>query len=148
MMRARDLMVPSPAVSLDSPVIDAANLMIESKLPGLIVLDERGTPYSILSGTQVLRLAIPQYCQEDPALARVIDEAHADRFAEALSHRTVRQVLPDRPSELPIADPDATLLELAALMARTRCPLVAIVEKGRLLGAVALHPLMNRLFSA
>ncbi|MBX6168141.1 MAG: hypothetical protein IRY84_10940, partial [Thermobispora bispora] len=45
-------------------------------------------------------------------------------------------------------DPDATLLELAALMARTRCPLVAIVEKGRLLGAVALHPLMNRLFSA
>ncbi|MEW9533948.1 CBS domain-containing protein [Microbispora sp. NPDC049125] len=144
-MRARDLLEPFPTVELDSPVADAARLMAERDLPGLIVLDERGTPCSILPGTQVLRLAVPKYCQDDPALARVIDEAHADAFMRALGDRTVRQAMPERPKELPVTDPDATLLEVAALMARTRSPLVAVVERGRLLGAVTLNALMDRL---
>ncbi|GAA2791449.1 SLC13 family permease [Nonomuraea dietziae] len=36
------------------------------------------------------------------------------------------------------------MLELAALMARTRSPLVAVVEGGRLLGAVTLQALLDR----
>ncbi|GIH67642.1 CBS domain-containing protein [Microbispora siamensis] len=144
-MRARDLVVPFPTVELDSPVADAARLMAERELPGLIVLDERGSPVSILPGTQVLRLAVPRYCQDDPALARVIDEAHADAFVRALGERTVRQAMPERPRELPVTDPDATLLEVAALMARTRNPLVAVLDGGRLLGAVTLSALLKRL---
>ncbi|GGO22191.1 hypothetical protein GCM10010116_44710 [Microbispora rosea subsp. aerata] len=144
-MRARDLVVPVPTVELDSPVADAARLMAERELPGLIVLDERGAPASILPGTQVLRLAVPRYCQDDPALARVIDEAHADAFIRALGDRTVRQALPERPRELPVTDPDATLLEVAALMARTRSPLVAVLDGDRLLGAVMLSTLLKRL---
>ncbi|OPG02495.1 CBS domain-containing protein [Microbispora sp. GKU 823] len=144
-MRARDLVVPFPTVELDSPVADAARLMAERELPGLIVLDERGSPVSILPGTQVLRLAVPRYCQDDPALARVIDEAHADAFVRALGERTVRQALPERPRELPVTDPDATLLEVAALMARTRSPLVAVLDGDRLLGAVTLSALLKRL---
>lgn len=144
-MRARDLVVPIPTVELDSPVTDAARLMAERELPGLIVLDERGAPVSILPGTQVLRLAVPRYCQDDPALARVIDEAHADAFVRALGERTVRQAMPERPRELPVTDPDATLLEVAALMARTRSPLVAVLDGDRLLGAVTLSALLDRL---
>ncbi|MEU6432579.1 CBS domain-containing protein [Microbispora sp. NPDC046973] len=144
-MRARDLVVPFPTVELDSPVADAARLMAERELPGLIVLDERGAPASILPGTQVLRLAVPRYCQDDPALARVIDEAHADAFVRALGERTVRQAMPERPRELPVTDPDATLLEVAALMARTRSPLVAVLDGDRLLGAVTLSALLKRL---
>ncbi|WP_169983924.1 CBS domain-containing protein [Microbispora sp. H10836] len=144
-MRARDLVVPFPTVGLDSPVAEAARLMAERELPGLIVLDERGAPVSILPGTQVLRLAVPRYCQDDPALARVIDEAHADAFVRALGGRTVRQALPQQPRELPVTDPDATLLEIGALMARTRSPLVAVLDGGRLLGAVTLSALLKRL---
>jgi hypothetical protein len=44
----------------------------------LIVVDDVGRPWTVLPGTQVLRMAVPAYCQEDPALARVIDEAEAD----------------------------------------------------------------------
>ncbi|GGO01036.1 CBS domain-containing protein [Microbispora bryophytorum] len=144
-MRARDLVAPYPTVDLDSPVADAARLMAERALPGLIVLDERGAPVSILPGTQVLRLAVPRYCQDDPALARVVDEAHADAFVRALGERTVRQAMPERPRELPVTDPDATLLEVAALMARTRSPLVAVLDGDRLLGAVTLSALLERL---
>jgi hypothetical protein len=46
-------------------------------------------PFTILPGTQVLRLAVPRYCQDDPALARVVDEAHADAFRGAAANVVV-----------------------------------------------------------
>jgi CBS domain-containing protein len=147
-MRARDLASDFPTVALDTPVVEAARLLADQDLPGLIVVDEEGLPSSILPGTQVLRLAVPNYCQDDPALARVVDEPHADRFLQALAGRTVREALPREPRELPATDPDATMLELAALMARTRSPLVAVVDDGRLLGAVTLQALLDRAVAA
>ncbi|GAA2899376.1 CBS domain-containing protein [Streptosporangium fragile] len=146
-MRARDLVAPFPTVGLDTPVVEAARLLADQDLPGLIVVDERDLPRSILPGTQVLRLAVPTYCQDDPALARVIDEAHADAFLRGMQGRTVRECLPPEPRELPVTDPDATVLELAALMARTRSPLVAVVEGGSLVGAVTLQALLDRMFT-
>ncbi|MFI7637413.1 CBS domain-containing protein [Nonomuraea sp. NPDC049400] len=148
-MRARDLLADFPTVRLDSPVIDAARMLADQDLPGLIVVDDDGSPFTILPGTQVLRLAVPGYCQDDPALARVVDEAHADAFLRALDGRTVREALPRQQRELPLTDPDATVLELAALMARTRSPLVAILGDGRrLIGAVTLQALLERVLAA
>ncbi|MEU8356627.1 CBS domain-containing protein [Nonomuraea sp. NPDC048882] len=143
-MRARDLAVEFPTVTLDTPALEAAKLLADLDLPGLILVDESGRPHSILPGTQVLRLAVPAYCQDDPALARVVDEAHADRFLHRLGGKSVRECLPEQRRELPVADPDATVLELAALMARTHSPLVAVVEGDRLIGAVTLQSLLDR----
>ncbi|WP_214409755.1 CBS domain-containing protein [Sphaerisporangium fuscum] len=146
-MHARDLVTDFPTVRQDTSAVEAARLLAEQALPGLIVVDDDGTPLCVLPGTQVLRLAVPRYCQDDPALASVIDEGHADLFLRALGRRTVRECLPEQPRELPITDPDATVLEVAALMARTHSPLVAVVEDGRLLGAVTLHALLRRVLT-
>ncbi|MEU8265558.1 CBS domain-containing protein [Sphaerisporangium sp. NPDC049002] len=147
-MRARDLISAFPSVTLGTPVIEAARLLADQDLPGLIVVDDDGLPVSILPGTQVLRMAVPGYCQDDPALARVVDEKHADAFLTSLAGRTVAEALPVDARELPVTDPDATVLEIAALMARTRSPLVAVVDKGRLLGAVTLQALMDRVLGS
>lgn len=145
-MRARYLLADYPTITIDSPVIEAARMLAEQDLPGLIVVGDDGRPVTILPGTEVLRLAVPAYCQDDPALARVVDEAHADVFMGALDGRTVREALRARRRELPICGPDATALELAALMARTQCPLVAVVgDDRRLIGAVTLQALVDRL---
>ncbi|MGR6919437.1 CBS domain-containing protein [[Actinomadura] parvosata] len=147
-MRARDLITDLPTVTLGTSIAAAARLLAQQRLPGLIVVDERGRPLSVLPGTQVLRLAMPDYCQEDPALARVVDEEHADRFLRSIADRTVRDALPPRPRELPLTDPGATLLEIAALMARTHSPLVAVVDDERLIGTVTLQALLERAVSA
>lgn len=47
-MRARDLAVGYETVSVNSDALDAARLMAEHKLPGLLVLDEHGEPKAIL----------------------------------------------------------------------------------------------------
>jgi predicted transcriptional regulator len=144
-MRAQDLAAPFPTVALDSSALAAARLLAGADLPGLIVVDDRGHPKTVLPGTQVLRMAIPRYCIDDPALARVIDEAHADRFMADLADRTVAELLPNDPGELPVVDPDATVLEIAALMARARSPLVAVVDHDRMLGAITLDALLDRM---
>ena len=79
---------------------------------------------------------IPAYVQDDPALARVYDERASEKLMTKLSSRTVRDLLPEPQDrdELPVVDPDATILEVAAVMARMHSPLVAVVDGGRVAG--------------
>lgn len=88
---------------------------------------------------------IPGYIQDDISLAHVLDERHADRLSERLAGKTVQQLLPPRREELPIVDGDATAVEIAAMMARWHSPLVAVVERGQLLGAVTVSQLLGLL---
>ena len=126
-MRARDLAEPFPTVSLDDQALDAARLLAEHRLPGLLVVDGPGRPRAILPASQLVRLLVPGYVIEDPSLAAVIDEAHADRLCDELTGVRVRECLPKDAPEPAVADADDTAVEVAALMARTRSPLVAVV---------------------
>lgn len=148
-MRARELAEPFPVVALTTDALTAARTMGEQRHPGLIVCDGDGRPHTVLPGSQVLRFMIPTYVQDDPALARVYDERQSDALLTRLSSRSVEDLLPRRQDrdELPIVDPEATSLEVAAVMARMHSPIVAVVdEEGRVLGAVTLSRLFEVLF--
>ena len=143
-MIARDLAVPHPSVGMDDDALDAVRLMADERLLGIVVCEPDGRPSRILPGSQVLRFVIPRYVQDDAALARVIGEKAAERLLAELSGRTVRDLLPSPPDvELAVANGDDTVLELAALMARTHSPLVAVVEGTEFLGCVTLPRLLD-----
>ncbi|MBG0857403.1 CBS domain-containing protein [Streptomyces spinoverrucosus] len=130
-MRARDLAESYVSVSTESDAIEAVRLPVDRRLPGLVVTDCAGQPYA----------ALP---------AGVIDEPHADRLCHALRGRTVADCLLVGRPFLPTADPDWTAVELAELMARSRSPLVAMVERptgepARLLGVVTATSLLEHL---
>ena len=146
-MRARELSEQYPTVALDSQAMEAAKAMAGQRLPGLIVCDEDGHPYTVLPGSQVLRFLIPRYVQDDPALARVFGEKASDAMWGKLSSSTVRDVLPPKQhvDELPIVDGDATTIEVAAVMARMHSPVVAVVEGGEVLGAITVSRLLAHL---
>ena len=71
---------------------------------------------------------MPSYVQDDPSLARVMNESMADRAGEKLGGKRVRDLLPREPRELPVVNHDDTIIEVAAIMARLRCPLVAVMR--------------------
>ncbi|MEV7548347.1 CBS domain-containing protein [Amycolatopsis sp. NPDC089917] len=145
-MRASDIAVTVPTVTADDPVTQAIRVMAVSRLPGLIVVDNVSRPRMVLPGTQVLRLAVPGSYQDDPALVRAVDEEHADRFWRELGNLTVRDCAQHRAVKPVIVRADATLLEIAALMARQHSPLVAVVDDhGVLIGAVTLERLITGL---
>jgi CBS domain-containing protein len=143
-MLARDLVEDYPAVAVDTNALEAARLLGQHRLPGLVVTRADGTPIAVLPASQVVRFVVPTYIQDDPSLARVIDERAADHIVSQLSPLTVGDMLPKRhPAELPVLHGDDTVLELAAVMARLRTPLVAIVDDDHLLGVVTASRLLS-----
>ncbi|NES16902.1 MULTISPECIES: CBS domain-containing protein [Micromonospora] len=147
-MRARDLAVPFPTITTATSVLEAARLLAGHNLPGLIVVDGRGCPVTVLPGTEVLRLVIPGYCREDPTLARMIDEPSADVFLRGAEGRTVADLLPAEHPEPPVVDPQATVLEVAAVMAQKRSPLVAVAApREPMVGGITLDALLDRMLA-
>jgi CBS domain-containing protein len=147
-VQAHELASPYPTVRMDTPAATAVRVLTEHGRPGLIVVDDNEHPLAILPGSQVLRMMIPSYVQDDPTLARVLEEDFADRMYEALGEKSVRDLMPREKVPLPVVAPDDTVLEIAAIMAANRSPLVAVVEErsktAPLLGAISASQLLGR----
>jgi CBS domain-containing protein len=141
-MRAADLAEDFPVVTVDSDALDAARLLAEHRLPGIVVTDTSGKPFAVLPASQVVRFIVPRYVQDDPSLAGVLNESMADRAADKLGGKRVRDVLPDHLTNIPSAHADDTIIEVAAVMARLRSPLMAVVKDGKLFGVITASHLL------
>ena len=135
-MHAEDIAEDFPVVSIDSGALDAARLLAEHRLPGIVVTDSAGKPYAVLPASQVVRFIVPRYVLDDPALAGVLNDSAADRAAQKLGGKTVRDVLPEHLVDVPAANADDTIIEVAALMVRLRSPLIAVLKNGKLHGVI------------
>lgn len=141
-MRAEEVAEEFPVVAIDSNALDAARLLAEHRLPGIVVIDAAGKPYAVLPASQVVRFIVPGYIQDDPSLAGVLNESMADQAAEKLGTKVVRDMLPEHLPEAPTAGADETVIEVASTMARLRSPLVAVVKDGKLHGVITASRLL------
>jgi CBS domain-containing protein len=141
-MRAAELAEEFPVVTADSDALAAARLLAEHRLPGIVVTDNAGKPFAVLPASQVVRFIVPRYVQDDPSLAGVLNESMADRTADKLGGKKVRDVLPDHLVKVPSAHADDTIIEVAAVMARLRSPLIAVVKDDKLFGVITASRLL------
>src|SRR5919106_21079 len=105
-MHAEEIAEEFPVVAMDSNALEAARTLAEHRLPGIVVTDSSGKPYAILPASQVVRFIVPSYVQDDPSLAGVLNESMADKAAEKLGGKTVRDVLPEHLLDVPAANAD------------------------------------------
>lgn len=147
-MRAADVVETLPTVPLDADLLSAVRLVVEHRLPGLVVADDCGQVIGCMSLIDLLRVALPRYLHEDPGLARVFDDEHADRIAATLVGSRVGDVVGRAAERIPLARARATLVELAELMVQWSCPLVVVAhEDGVTLGVVSADRLLDLLVS-
>lgn len=147
-MHAVDVVEVLPTAGPDDAVVSALRLVCQHRLPALVVADEHGEVVGCVSLVDLVRLALPPYLRDEPIMARVFDERHADRIAAALVGTRVRDVLDEVADRVPVARPDATVVELAELMARRCCPVALIRGKGATLGVVTANRLLTALLAA
>ncbi|MVU80377.1 CBS domain-containing protein [Nocardia sp. ET3-3] len=141
-MQAAQLAEDYPAVSLDTDALDAARLLAEHRLPGLVVTNASGTAVAVLPASQVVRFIVPTYVLDDPALAGVLTESMCDRVSHKLRGKKVRDVIPERLSNVPAVAADDTVVEVATLMARLRSPLIAVMKDEHLIGIITASRLL------
>src|SRR3954452_6203232 len=101
-MRARDCARDLPTVRSEDPALTAARLIASRRLPGIAVVDADCRPVAVLPAPQVLRVVVRGYMQEDPPLARVVDEAGAERGAGAAADVRAARA-PDGPADRGVA---------------------------------------------
>jgi len=142
-MRVGDFAEEFPVVGLDTSALVAARLIAQDRRPGIVVTESDGRPRAVLPASQVVGFMVPDYVQTDPALARVMGDVSADKLAERLRRATVADLLPDKPVELAVVKSDDTLMEAAAIMARLRSPLCAVVEGNRIIGVITAAHLLD-----
>ncbi len=144
-MHARDLAEPVDVLDPTDGIDAALRLIGSSRRPAVVVRD--GKHHVVIPASQVLRVALPRYVLDDPALARVWDEASADGLVDRVAAMQVSDLLAaqERHGHPHEVDGDATLVEVAAVMAAGRVPLVAVVTGGKLIGAITVDELIARL---
>jgi len=135
-VRAKDLDEQFPIVAVDSDALDAARLVAEHNLPGLVVTDTNGKPYAILLASEMLRMVLPRYVQHDLTLAGVVGDALSDDADQNLAGKTVGDILPEKPRTIPSVDVRDGLIKVAAEMAQLRIPLIAVTQNGKLHGVI------------
>jgi CBS domain-containing protein len=142
---ASELAQPIGLVRTTDTLLDAIGRLVGEALPGLAVVSDDGRPLAVLPASQVVGLAVPAYIKDDPSLARVVDEATADRLVDGLAGLTVQSVLDDaEPDLLGTVSHDATLLEAAVLMARLHVPLLVVAgPDGQALGTITAQAVLG-----
>jgi hypothetical protein len=145
-VKARELARRHPQVGSEAPAYEAARIVVD---PGeesevILVVDTEGRLQGVVSGIGWLRFLLPGYVIEDGNLAAVFGPEEADVLWRRLEGRTVSDLLAKASEDPPSVDGDATLLEVASAMVRTRSPLV-VVHEGRLAGAITVASLLRRL---
>jgi len=146
-MHAEQMAEEYPVLTMESDALEAARLLAEHRLPGLVVIDQ-GRPRSVLPASQVVRFLVPGYVQDDPTLARVLDESMADQVAKSLGGKSVGDLVRDGTPELAVVNADDTIIEVAAIMARLRCPLAAVMRDDQLIGVITASRLLQAALAA
>ncbi|KAB1149978.1 CBS domain-containing protein [Streptomyces luteolifulvus] len=148
-MRARDLAGPYPTVSADADALDAARLLIQERLPALLVLDRDDHPYAVVPSARVIGALLPWYMREGPIPTTVVDVHFDEEAREGMAGRSVTDWLPRGRITPAVVGPDAPPSQIAALMARKDTPIVAVVErnsdKATLIGAVTATALLEHI---
>lgn len=149
-MIALDLVERVPTVHRETTGAEAARVVAEYRLNGLVVTDAAGLPLSVIPGSQLLGMILPSYLRDEPNLAHVFDEDTAEELCQQLNDTTIGELMDDErihASTLPSVLPDDTMVEIAAAMVKGRLPLIAVrsmdgtyhgvVTMSRVLAAIA-----------
>jgi len=141
-VRAEDLDEQFLIVTVDSDALDAARMIAEHSLPGLVVADTSEKPYAVLPASEMLRFVLPRYVQDDLALAGVLGDAIADHATQNLAGKTVGDLLPKHPRNVTSIDARASVFKVAAEMVQLRSPLIAVTKNGKLHGVITASRLL------
>ncbi len=148
MTRARELAISYPSLPADAPAAEVARVLAEEDVDALFI-EHQWQLQGVVSDIGLLVRLLPGYILEDPTLAQVLEEGAADLLWQRLEGHTAAELLPAKRARVAEVDGDATLMEVAAAMARTSSPLVAVRERdGRLLGGITTSRLITRLLGA
>jgi CBS domain-containing protein len=151
-VRAVELAEQVPMVRRETTGAEAARVIAEYRLSGLVVADDHGVPIAVVPGSQLLTLVLPQYVRDEPNLSHAYDERGADELCSVLNAATIGELLEAKRltgTKPPSVLPDDTLIEVASAMDTARTPVILVTDgDGRFFGVITLSRVLAAIASA
>lgn len=133
-----DMMSERPrTTSADSPLRDAALVMVRSGIGALPVLDSEGLLVGMLSDRELMRDLVSNYLQGNPG--------HHPNPGRSAAQRTVRDVMT---RQVLCVSPEQPLAEVASLMINKDVDRVPVVREGRLVGFLTRSDIVRKLIGS
>ena len=150
MLTARDIMTPSPiSVTVGTKVTDAARIMLEHHFNGLPVVEQDGTLRGVICQSDLVaqhkQLHMPSYFVIFDA---IIPLSSPRKFEEEVNKMTATTVEQAMSSQIRTVSPDASIEEIASLMAEDKYYTLPVVENGKLIGVVGKEDVLRTLTHA
>lgn len=145
-MRAKDVMSNGVIfVTSSATVFDAAELLTAEQISALPVVDRHGRVVGIVSEADLIRRAEIGTMPRPSCLERLFsdDSVRAARYLRSHSHH-VKDVMT---TPVVTVNEDATLAEVADLMAKHRIKRLPVVRDGMMVGMVSRSNLLQALIS-
>ena len=147
-MRARNIASRHYTVAAEAPASEAAGILSRLDVRAVLVVDAEGRLAGVLSDSRLLAALLPDYVEEDAALARVLEEDATDVLWRRLEGRSAADLLDAHEGPHPEVDGGARLIEVAAMMVHTRLSLVGVRDQGQLMGGISIDDLLTHLLRA
>jgi CBS domain-containing protein len=143
-MRAIDIMTPHVvSVTPDASVFVAVRLMLQKKISGLPVIDDRGNLVGIVTEGDFLRRAETNTGRRRPRWVEFF--VGPGRLADEYVRLSGRKIADVMTPDVRTASPDTPLEQVVSLMERYNIKRVPIVEQGKIVGIVTRANLLHAL---
>jgi CBS domain-containing protein len=146
-MKARDMMTSPLIVRPVAPASQAARLLADPEVRGLLVVDSEDRLVGVLTDAMLLGFLLPPYVAEAESLAGVLDERAAEDLWRRLDGKLVLDLLPEDRADKAEVDSEDTLIEVASAMVESGVPMVAVREEDHLVGSITLNALLKHLLA-
>jgi CBS domain-containing protein len=129
-------------VAPETPLMEAARLMIRHGVPALPVVSEENEMLGLVSHGEILRHLLPRHGRTTPSGESATTRRH--RLSTSLMREVAVRDVMDR-SVLCLSE-DQSLTEAATLMVQKKLERVPVVREGALVGLLTREDLVRRLF--
>lgn len=147
-MKAKDLMVQVDTLRPDDPATKLIDHFSRGGVRLVAVVGDRGEVAGVVTEEDLLSALLPSYVLADESLARVLEEGAAEELRKRLEGRQIRDVCDLKRRDRPSVEPEDTIIEVGAAMARSNDLGVLVVDQGRLVGAITVERLLAALLGS
>ena len=147
MARAKDIMTTKVITVLpDTPIAEAAKILIENHFNGLPVVDERGRLTGIICQDDLIfqqkKIPIPSFFTVPDSLIPLSFEKSVEKEVEKIAAVTVVSAMTPDPITV---DTETTIEDIASLMIKYTIHSLPVLDQGNLIGIIGKEDILRTL---
>jgi len=149
MLKAKDIMSRDVVtVTMETPVSEVARIFVEKRYNGLPVINTKNEVVGVVTNNDLVdqnkRLHIPTVIALFDAVIYQKGDKQFKKELEKMTGSTVRDICAREPVTV---NPEATVEEIATVMAEKRVHTLPVVENGKLVGVVGKIDIIRAMVS-